>query len=450
MRRSCGQFVLWMVLAAAGFATDLRGAEWAFDEIRLKNGIVHRGILLEESPTQVRFRMIRRSPGKPTFWLTMLFARSEVDKLTKLAEADRAVLKSRLEEIDPSGQVELRKMEQLDLKPAPWLDKPDGALRYESEYYTLISDAPEEIVRRASVRLDQVYAAYSRYLPPRYPGGAPTTIRIFQSVDGYQKSLPAGIAFRNPAYYDPATNRVVCGTDLARLGADLADFRSQAAQLLAELKDQEDRIIRLYGKKPELDRHLQPLRESRARVKAAARTNEEAFERATRQLFRVLYHEAFHAYVGHFVFPHAATACELPRWLNEGLAQIFETAIFEAGELRVGHADPVRLEKARDLLAKQELPTVRELLAAKSNLFIVAHSGVRQETDRAYVATWAVASYLLFDRQILRSDQFPAFLKTPTDVATFEKLIGQPVDAFEKAFHDWLKRLKPDGTLWEK
>jgi len=33
----------------------------------------------------------------------------------------------------------------------------------------------------------------------------------------------------------------------------------------------------------------------------------------------------------------------VPLWLDEGLAQIFETALVEAGELRVGHAERSRL-----------------------------------------------------------------------------------------------------------
>ena len=66
------------------------------------------------------------------------------------------------------------------------------------------------------------------------------------------------------------------------------------------------------------------------------------------RLFTRLYHEAFHAYLGTFVYP--AQGGSLPIWFNEGLAQIFETAIVEVGELRVGHADPVRLVAVRAVL----------------------------------------------------------------------------------------------------
>src|SRR6516225_9397706 len=57
--------------------------------------------------------------------------------------------------------------------------------------------------------------------------------------------------------------------------------------------------------------------------------NDGLFKEATRHLFQTLYHEAFHAYLVNFVYPPEDG--EAPRWLNEGLAQIFETAIVEAG-----------------------------------------------------------------------------------------------------------------------
>src|SRR5262249_37994721 len=147
-----------------------------------------------------------------------------------------------------------------------------------------------------------------------------------------------------------------------------------------------------------------------------AKANEAAFERATRQLFQTLYHEAFHAYVGNFVYPPGVKGpsdCpgELPRWLNEGMAQVFETALFEAGELRVGHADRNRLEKAHDLLAKKEFPAIKDILGAGRDVFVVNHAGKRPAADRMYVATWALASYLMFDRRVLGTTALDDFVK---------------------------------------
>ena len=41
----------------------------------------------------------------------------------------------------------------------------------------------------------------------------------------------------------------------------------------------------------------------------------------------------------------------VPRWLNEGLAQVFETAVVENGVPHFNSPDPVRLERIRQALA---------------------------------------------------------------------------------------------------
>jgi hypothetical protein len=453
---------LLRVLAALALAAGPAGAapppqpDWAYDVLKLKNGVVHRGLLLDEGKAGVRFQIIRRKPGRPTVWLTVAFKKEDVSKLEKLSDDERAALKAKLEEIDPSPEAEARRADRIDLKPVEWGGRMDAGLRYDSDYFTLVSDAPEEVVRRAAYRLENVYAAYARFLPPRYPGGAPTVIQVHQSLDGYQKAVPGGDGLKNPAFYDPSANRVVCGTDLKKLGDDLARFRAEAKPFLDDLAVKEAKLIGLY-KGAELARHLKPYKEQRAQVEKVAKANEAAFDRATRQLFQILYHEAFHAYAGNFVYPprKAQPDCpgELPRWLNEGMAQVFETALFEAGELRIGHADRTRLDRAHDALARKEFPALKDVLTAGRDVFVVDHAGKRPAADRMYVATWALASYLMFDRRVLGTaalDECVKAVRQGADpVKAVEELVGQPAGEFEAAFHDWLRRLRPDGSLVE-
>lgn len=432
--------------------------EWAFDVLKLKNGVTHQGLLLEERPTGVLFQIITRKPGRPTVWMKSAFKKDEILKLEKLNDDDRKALKAKLEDIDPSPEAEARRADRIDLQIVDWAGKKKAGLRYDSDYFSLISDAPEEVVRAAANRLENVYASYARFLPPRFPGGAPTVIQVYQSFEAYQKAVPGGTTLKNPAFYEPSANRVVCGTDLLQLGIDLGRSREKTRKDLDELSKQEAEIIRLYGKKPDLARYLQPFKDLRSQYEKAAKLNEGRFETATRQLFQTLYHEAFHAYVGNFVYPPAGKDrpnCpgELPRWLNEGMAQVFETAIFEAGELRIGHADRIRLEKAQDALAKKELMPLQDVLTAKRDVFVVTHGGNRPEADRAYVATWALASYLMFDRRLLGSSALDDFVKavhTGGDpVKAFEGLVGQPAAEFEKSYQAWLRRLLPNGSLLE-
>src|SRR5215211_3748407 len=161
--------------------------DWAYDVLKLKNGVVHRGLLLEEGKAGVRFQVIARKPGRPTVWVTFAFKKEDVAKLDKLSDDERAALKAKLEEIDPSPEAEARRADRIDLKTVEWDGKKNAGLRYESDYFTLV-------------------------------GGAPTVIQVYQSLDGYRKAAPGGAGLQNPAFYDPSANRVVCGTDLKKLG----------------------------------------------------------------------------------------------------------------------------------------------------------------------------------------------------------------------------------------
>src|SRR5205823_6595501 len=163
-------------------------------------------------------------------------------------------------------------------------------------------------------------------------------------------------------------------------------------------------------------------------------------------LFRALYHEAFHAYLANFVYPPGEA--DVPRWLNEGLAQIFETAFVEAGELRVGHADKMRLAHAQADLARGRVVPILELLRSGPKQFVVRHASDQQTSDRYYLTSWAVAFYLTFDRRLLGTkamDDYVHALHRGTDpIAAFRDLVGEAPEQFEKEFHQYLDQLRPN------
>ena len=318
-RPFCTLVLLFVFVGPTG-AVPPTTPDWPFDILKLKNGAVHKGLLLEENPSGIRFKIVGRSPGRPTVTLIVRFAQTEVAKLEKLSDEDRDVLASKLKEIDSSPETEARRLEKLELKRVDWLEKKDAGLRYDSDRFSLVSDAPEEVIRRAAYRLENVYAAYARFMPPRFAGGTPTVIYVHQSMAGYLKAVPGGKAIKNPAFYEPSANRIVCGTDLLKLGNDLAGFDADAKKESERLAAEEAKIIEKYGKKPDLHRHLQPIKDQRNEILRAARYNDGVFEQATRQLFQTLYHEAFHAYVGSFVYPSNGNGRSIRR-ANSGLAQ---------------------------------------------------------------------------------------------------------------------------------
>src|SRR5262249_9682215 len=254
--------------------------------------------------------------------------------------------------------------------------------------------------------------------------------------------------FLNLAFYDPEGNRIVCYSDLQVLGESLVAVRKHHKQLRAELEARRAEFVKLY-KGAEERRMVAPIDATLKRLDGADAKNDELFANATRQLFATLYHESFHAYLGSFVYPPKNG--ELPRWLNEGLAQIFETAILDGEELRVGHAEPARLAKAKDAAAKGELVPLAELLRSGPKQFMLTHVGDRQVSDRHYLTSWALAFHLAFERRLLGTEALDRFIQRTSDGgdprAEFEELIKQPLAKFEPEFRKYILYLQADGNV---
>src|SRR5262249_50172149 len=294
---------------------------------------------------------------------------------------------------------EAQRMASLEFKVVAWgKDGKTKALSFQSTHFTLESNAPEDIVRRAAVQLEQIYAAYTRFLPPRCDSGEPTVIRLAQSLADYQALLrEQGRTLLNPAFYDTARNQILCGTDLQQLGEQLERRRQENQKLLDDLKNREAELQKLYKNKPPAA-VLRPIQEARQQVDAVNKQNDELFQAATRQLFRTLYHEAFHAYLANFVYPPAEA--EVPRWLNEPLAQVLEGASTAAAERRADEAARARLNQAQASLRADDLVPIPDLLRAGPKQFVVLHASDQQTSDRYYLTSWGVAFYLTFERRL--------------------------------------------------
>lgn len=462
-----GLSLLGLTLSAVAADPVGVGTPWPFDVVQHKNGAVFRGLILNEGVRGIDFQVVRRAVGRPTLTPITFFDRREIASVRRLTPADREVLRQKLAELDPTGDGERHRMEALDITRVDWLGSPNAAERYVSDQFVLTSGASDEVTRRAAVRLEQIYAAFERVLPPRHEAGRPTTVLLAGTTEDYARLVgPTAGPLLNPALYDPVGNRIVCGSDLRRLGDELATARRYHRDQLASLSVYEAEVRKLYQNQPaELRRFLDTVGRERRRVVAADRANSARFDTATSRLFALLYHEAFHSYAATFVYPPLSTADvaagkgtgELPRWVNEGLAQIFETAVVEAGELRVGHADAARLNRVRELLRgtggmpPAGLVSVRELLRAGKDAFLAAHADQRNAADRVYLTSWAVTFHLTFERRAVGTAEFDAYLKIVNagsdPLAAFEAWVGRDVSAYESELRDYLLRLQPDGTM---
>jgi hypothetical protein len=459
-----------LVLAALAAVTAVRAqpmppsglSHWNFDEITVSNGARFQGLILSEDPTGIQFQSVYRLPGRPTVTLTSFFAKGEIASVSKLSEEERKLLKKRLAELDPSGIGERNRMDSLELELVEWDGKPGTVKRYKSDHFILECSGTEDLTRRCAVRLEQIYAAFARFLPPAARETQPTTIMLATDREEYRKLLgPLGeTLLLNPAVFDPQANRILCGSDLKRLGSELQTARLHHSQQLATLKRYEENLTRLY-RQPELERFLAPIAVERKRIFTVEQANGAKFDLATVRIFAILYHETFHAYVGRFVHPPLDArevkagkgTGELPRWLNEGLAQVFETAMVEAGELRADVPDRERLSRVKDWLRGKQgsLLPLSDLLLTNKEAFLAFHADQKAATDRAYLTSWALAYYLTFDRRVIGTAEFRKYLIAINSGGdprqAFRELVGKDLTVFEKEWHAYLMRLKRDGSV---
>lgn len=462
---SAGEFLLGFQspgeLAPRGFE------EWKYDVVLRKKGEPLQGLVLENTAQLVTIRCITRKKGAPTVTFMEYIPREEIAEVVLLGPPEREKLQKRLNSLrneqkllseqlkllDPKTHPEIFKVDLVSLKTVDWPIEPFGnALQYTSTHFVLISNAREEMIQLVAMRLEQVYAAYSRYLPPRSTSAGPTTILLVRSLPEYQNHLQKlDRIFINQGYFDLQKNQVVCGSDLQRIGDDLEKSRSSHQRLIQELEDRKAELNQAYKGKvpPEL---LVPIKASLEQIKLTEERNNKAFLTAKQRLFQRLYHEAFHAYLNNSVYP--AEQYSVPLWLNEGLAQIFESAIFEAGELQVGHADKERLDAVRKALERKELLHLIDLLRSGPEQFQVARSASQQVSHQTYLASWALTFHLTFERKILGSkamDEYVRSLKRGVDpLVAFTTMTGQTLADFEKAHLRYLEALRPDGTAQSK
>jgi hypothetical protein len=442
---------LWAVGAALLLGVTARAQpaasddDWKFETIHLKTGGTLQGLIAKENSDSIVFWRVTRKPGAHTTVIVATIERREIGHVEALDDKERERLRDRLKALDPTGRGEVRRMASLTLETGDWGKNGKGQARvYRSEHFVLESNAAEDIVRRAAVRLENIYAAFTRFLPPRVESAEPTRILLARSLADYQSLLreDGQAALVNPAFYDMAHNRICCGSELQRLGDELERVRTAHQSALAELSNTEAELNKLYkGKVPA--QLLTPIRDSRFRIAQQDDRNERLFQDATVRLFGRLYHEAFHAYLANFVYPPNET--DIPRWLNEGLAQIFETAIVEAGELRVGLHDKERIRRVQELLRKDQFVPLPDLLKSGPKHFLVQHATEQQSSDRYYLSAWALACYLTFERRLLGGkamDQYVRALHRGGDpLEAFREFAGQPLPEFEKAFRRYLAKL---------
>jgi chaperonin cofactor prefoldin len=449
------------LLAPAG-----RADEWKYDVVVLKAGAPPDGprelkglfIGYREGAAEVEIRVIHRDEGRPTRLEPSTFKvkRTDTESIDPLDAADRAVLEGRVKALTRTPQelnkrFEKLKPEIIEIDFGKAGKKKGFRYKDDGEHFILESNVTEDLFVRSAKRLALLYNAFAHTLPARHPSGKPTTILLAGTQADYQSLLRVrGLTIFHPAFYDPARNQVVCGTDLERLGTQLEQARKDNDKVAEELKKRRSDLQALYKGRipPEV---LRPLTDSEKQLAAARAANDKVFDEATRMLFARLSHESFHAYLAAFVYTGERE--EMPRWLNEGLAQLYETALIEGDEVRIARPDPDRLKRARAALAAGELVPLKDMLRSGPKQFVVAHASDKETSDRYYLTSWALALYLETDATegkglgAKKLEDFCRATRAGEDaLESFAALVGRKSDDladFETKFREHIQKVRP-------
>ena len=443
-------------------ARDLADASrWPLEQIALKDGRTFAGLALARTDRDVQFEVVNRPRGRPMYLVVRRFPAASIANLKPLSDPERTELAARIERFKNRAEREALDVGKIQLTAAT----DQGSLSYRGPWFELESRTDELMTRRTILRLEQIFTAYSEILPTRARPQSPLRILLYGSMRDYSEFLAMhDYRFENPAVFIPRLNTLAAGSELSAYAERLADvhrkhekirrqFREKAAAMPGELqklaRDLEAQKVPAAERKTiaaaAQRKWDQEQAEAHRRMEVLERENAAQFDEITRQMFTRLFHEAFHAYVENFVYPQ--DKCDVPRWLNEGLAQVFEEGILELGTLRLDAPSRTRLADMQADLRNQPRLSLTELLSADGRAFLVSHPTAAKTSQRYYLYSWALAYYLAVREPVLETERFNRYVdagaRSIDSVARFEQLVGMPLDRFESNWRKELLALKP-------
>ena len=450
--------------AALAQSPDDPPGRWPLEVVLLADGSSLRGLVQGESDAEVDFAQIIQPPGKPMYAVIRGIPRAQVEQIERLPGDAHDGLVRRFALFRSRAVIEAGRMDAIKLSSLT--DSGTPTLHYDGPWFRLVSTANEEQTRRCLVRIEQLFRAYRTLLPPRkWEGEAPAeprplAVHLFGSTDEYRGRLrELDLTLDNAAFYSPRQATILAASDLNLFADRLAQVRREHQRVRQDMArldgEHAKKLLTLQGElraagfsaeeasaeirqrratwKKELEATLATNRERE-------RTAEQKFAALTDKMFASLAHESFHAWLDSYVYPHDRH--HVPRWLNEGLAQIFESGQLDGDALRLDAPDKSRLAALQaDLASSSPLP-LAEVLAANEREFLGPHgSGTPQ---RQYLYAWGLAYYLTFHENLLASGRLDTYVSQRAQrldpVAGFEKLVGRSLPEFEKTWRDAMRK----------
>ncbi len=450
--------------AAAQTRPGLAHAPWPLEAIELVDGRRLEGLVMAPADVagtpahdagDIELLQIVRPAGRPMHLVTWPpFPATRVRFVERLSPNEQDRLRERVEAFRAERR---RQSDTASIRLSRQGE--EGPWQFDDTNFTLVSTADSSLTREAIVRLQVTFDALESLVPP-VARATPVHVRLCGSLAEYRVAQEeAGLRLENPAFYLPQRRLLVTGSDLPallqedRAAADQLDaarqrhlehgslLDSRLHQLATDLEASSvPRDARIEIVRRARIRGAREQSEALAQIDAARRSNAAVVQQAHRRYDARLAHEAWHAYADGRM--RLAGTGHLPSWLDEGLAQVIETAPLDAGELRLDAPDPDRLARVKQAIAAGGLIPVAEIVSAKQDAFLGGHSG---NEAAAYLAAWALSFDLAVLRPVLTADKIVALStageKNP--IAAFEALVGMPIDHYDRQWRQRMLDLQP-------
>jgi hypothetical protein len=442
--------VLVAVPPAPAQEVDNPLGRWKLETVSLRDGSQVRGLIQGETDSEIDFAQILQPAGKSMYAVVRGIPRDRVASLDRLPESEHAELAARFaafrnRTLIEAGQLEEVKLRRLEAEGAQRI------LRYDGPWFSLTSTADDAQTRRAVVRIEQLFRGFRTLLPPRTPEPQSLSVRLDGSLDRYQTRVrQLGLTLDNAAFYAPRERTIYAGSELNRIGQRMAEVEARSQQVQADLARLDRELTNVLAKiAVELkaaghsdDEIAAELRQRKAAWKKqhesslaanreSLRSAEAKSREATSAMYRSLAHEALHAWVDLFAFPDQGA--NFPRWLNEGLAQVFEAGELDGDSLRLDALDRSRHRALREDLQSGRPLLLADVLRASEQEFLGPHRDGAPR--RHYLYAWGLAHYLTFQHNLLASDRLAEYIDSRGEagdpVARFEQLVGRPLVEFE-------------------
>jgi hypothetical protein len=151
-------------------------------------------------------------------------------------------------------------------------------------------------------------------------------------------------------------------------------------------------------------------------------------------LWRVLAHEGFHQFIGYEL------GQQIPTWLNEGMAQYFETSFSTGSRFNVGQVSQNKLLCAQALIINKKAPPVAQLIQWDRATFY-ANANV------AYPMSWALVYYLMnSNNDRFEQSEFRRYLQDlkfgRAEITSFQRRFGSDANRMQAGFEDYILHLK--------